>query len=342
MARNSLEQVSIIVPFYNVESYIGECLDSLINQSYRNIEILCIDDCSPDNSLEIAKSYADSDPRIKIIRHDENRGLGGARNTGIKNAGSDYLCFVDSDDYVSNHFVKLLYKAISESNSELAICNILFNTDGSITPYYKEYKNDVIQLPESKVNVFKIVSQINPACWNKMYKKDLIIGNKIFQPEHRYYEGVLFWIKSVFYSSRIATISDGLYYYRKRSDSIMTTYSRKHIDDRFEFLKQIDNFVKNDILPSPNADVHKITNDSLYYILNQLFYGKTLLSESTLENKIDLEHYYDQEIINFSLKNNWPALPVAYTLYEENNFLKHRTSKQNAIIKKLKTSLTQS
>jgi glycosyltransferase involved in cell wall biosynthesis len=329
-----MKQVTVIVPFYNVEAYIGECLESLVNQTYRNIEILCIDDCSVDSSLDIAASYADRDPRLRIIRHKQNKGLGGARNTGIINATGEYICFVDSDDYVSKSFVESLYHAISKSNCDLAICNFFFNTDGSIKPFYKTYKNEIITI--QKNNIFEIVSQINLSCWNKIYKKNLLTENDIYQPEHRYYEGVLFWIKTVFYSYSICTISKSLYYYRQRPESIMTSYSQKHIDDRFEFIEQIYAFVKNNILQSQHINVTKIENDSLLFMMNQLLYGKTLLSESKIENREDLEKYYDQKIINFSQENFWPSLLVALRLYEENISLKKKLQRQNTFFKELK------
>ena len=99
--------VSILVPFYNVEQYIDRCIQSLIDQTYENIEILLIDDCSPDKSLEIAQNYAHNDPRIKILRYEKNRGLGGARNYGLEIATGKYVLFVDSDDFIE---LKILLK----------------------------------------------------------------------------------------------------------------------------------------------------------------------------------------------------------------------------------------
>ena len=316
-----MKKVTVVVPFYNVEAYIAECLDSLINQTHSNIEILCIDDCSSDNSRDIVSAYATKDSRIKIIRHRKNKGLGGARNTGITNASGDYVCFVDSDDYVSDRFVELLYQAIRSGNSDVAVCNFWMNQEGVISPLRKAYENEVLVIAQNKHNVLEVSIQINPACTNKMYKRSLIIQNNMLQPEQRYYEGVVFWLKTVFYSSKISTISDRLYYYRQRSGSIMNSHSYKHIDDRFEFIRQIDSFVKNDILPTPNIDAHKITNDTLLYILEQTHYGKSLIDEATVENKEEVEKYYDEKIVQFSISCNWPALLTTYKYYQENKKL---------------------
>ena len=93
-------KISIIIPVYNVEKYLRECLDSCINQTLADIEIICVDDCSPDNSIKILEEYQAKDYRIKIFRHEKNKNLGAARNTGIQNAIGEYVWFVDSDDYI--------------------------------------------------------------------------------------------------------------------------------------------------------------------------------------------------------------------------------------------------
>ena len=182
-------------------------------------------------------------------------------------------------------------------------------------------KNTTLIIKENKDNVLEITKKIRGASWLKMYKRDLLVQNNIFQPERSYYEGVLFWLKTVYYSSKISTISDRLYYYRQRSGSIMNSHSYKHIDDRFEFIRQIDSFVKNDILSTPNIDTHKITNDTLLYILEHLHYGKTLIEEATVENKEGLDKYYDEQITQFSISCNWPALPTTYKYFQENKKL---------------------
>ena len=102
--------VSIIIPFYNVEDYIEECLKSVINQTYKNLEIICVDDCSPDNSYIIVNKYIDIDKRIKLIRHKENLGLGGARNTGLQNANGKFVYFLDSDDYIEIDDIDALFQ----------------------------------------------------------------------------------------------------------------------------------------------------------------------------------------------------------------------------------------
>ena len=307
-----MEQVTIVVPFYNVEAYIGGCLDSLISQTHENIEILCIDDFSLDNSLAVVQAYAEKDHRIKVIKHDENKGRGGARNTGIKNTGSEYICFLDSDDYVSEKFVELLYQAITKDESDVVVCNMLCDEDGLISPYGTDYKNDSFAITSVKDNVLEVAILFNPGCTNKIYKHDLLIKNHIFQPEKCYYEDVIFWLMAVYHSQKVSSISDRLHYYRQRSDSVMNTLTYKHINDRFIFIRQIDAFVKDNILSKSNINTQKVLDDTQVYILRHLHYGKKLMDEAYLVNIMEMNEYYDNEVVRFSMDCNWLALPSAY------------------------------
>ena len=114
-------KISIIVPVYNVEKYLDRCINSLVNQTYNNIEIILVDDKSPDNSPELCNKWAKKDSRIKVIHKEKNEGLGFARNTGIENATGDYITFVDSDDYLANNAVEKALEAIINTNADIAI-----------------------------------------------------------------------------------------------------------------------------------------------------------------------------------------------------------------------------
>ena len=313
----TMKKVSIVVPIYNVEEYVAQCIESLIGQSFSNIEILCIDDCSPDRSIDIAMSYASHDNRMKIIRHDHNLGLGGARNTGVRHSTGDYLCFVDSDDYVDSRFVELLYKAIDQQRADIAVCGLWKDEGGQIGPFYRQFSDETLAIDESKTNAIEVAIQFNQGCANKMYRREIIVDNKIVQPEHRYYEDVIFWFKAVYYSDVISTVADRLYYYRQRPGSIMKRLTKKHIEDRLEFIKQIDRFTKKTILRSSKIDSEKVKNDSLLYILDHLHFGGVLISQMGDGEKGDIEKYYSDLISEFSLENNWPALDTIYRIYAE-------------------------
>ena len=113
-----MDKISVIIPVYNVEKYIAECLESVINQTYKNLEIICVDDCGSDNSMKIVQDYAKKDSRIKIIRHEKNRGLAPARNTGLDAAEGSFIFFLDSDDYILPDILEKMYNKIESTNSD--------------------------------------------------------------------------------------------------------------------------------------------------------------------------------------------------------------------------------
>ena len=301
--------VSVVVPFYGVEAYFAECLESLAKQTYSNIEILCIDDCSPDNSLAIAREFEARDPRVRIIQHDENKGLGGARNTGIEQARGNYICFVDSDDCVSDRFVELLYDAITENNSDISACGFFgFSNHNWDVAFTTQYEDTQFNNEDHKSNVFDLADHIRGASWLKMYRHDLLLRHNLCQPEKRYYEGVVFWLKAVYYSSKITTIRDVLYFYRQRPGSIMTTMSEQHVDDRLDFVEQIQHFFHSEILRTPHIDTEKATDDYVDFILKHLRYGYRLFEEACIDRSDPIWACYDQKVQKFTAECKQPRL----------------------------------
>lgn len=311
-----MEKVSIIVPFYNVESYIKTCLDSLLRQTHSNLEILCVDDCSEDGSIDIVNAHCSTDRRVRVITHAQNKGLGGARNTGVLAASGDYICFVDSDDYVAENYVELLYSALSEDEADVAVCGFSGFWEGEGEQYQTVYKRETIDVEATKDNVFDIVSQIRGAAWMKMYRRRLLAENDIFQPEQRYYEGVSFWLKSVYHSRRISTIPDILYFYRQRPGSIMRSFSYKHIDDRFSFLGEIDDFFKSDIIKVEGIDLHRAVTAATTNMMFHLYYGETLIRDFGLDSTPEYEQYFETELERFSAQRSWGELPELYRNYK--------------------------
>ena len=139
-----MELVSMIIPVYGVEAYLGECLETVLNQTYENLEIILIDDESPDHCPEICDQYAQKDERIKVI-HQKNGGAANARNHGLDMATGEYICFIDSDDKIENNYVEKLLNAIKESQSDVAVCSFKQwyknKTQGSTGFKNKEYSS---------------------------------------------------------------------------------------------------------------------------------------------------------------------------------------------------------
>lgn len=228
-----MADVSIIVPVYNVESYLAMCLDSLTCQSFEDIEIICINDGSTDNSLEILEHYQKFDRRIKIINK-ENGGLSSARNVGIKTANGDYILFVDSDDWISSNAVERLYENAQKNNSDLVIfdfCCCDYSTNRSIITTIENYHGKYENKPFNKNTIeTRAYKYIPVSAWSKLYKTDLIKG-KIEFYEDIIFEDVPFWAYIYSHAKRITYLAEPLYFYRKnREGSIMCTKGEKFFD----------------------------------------------------------------------------------------------------------------
>ena len=206
--ENSL--ISVIVPVYNVEPYLRQCLDSIISQTYRNIEIILIDDGSTDGCPQICDEYRERDGRI-VVFHTENRGLSAARNLGIDHAHGEWIMFVDSDDWVEPEFCRLPYETALEHKADLVIFQMrMIRTDGVI----HSEKPGCCGI----VSAHTAVACGHSAAWNKFYLWKLFDGCRY--PEGRVAEDTAITHKLVYRAKRIVLISDILYNYQRRSDSI--------------------------------------------------------------------------------------------------------------------------
>ena len=211
--------ISIIVPIYNVEKYLKKCIESIINQTYKNIEIILVDDGSPDNCGIICDEYSQKDKRIIVI-HKENGGLSDARNKGIDIAKGDYLTFIDSDDFVNIDYIEKLYNSIKLNNTKLAQCGISKVNENNEIIEKLNYDENYIKTSHEILNELYGKHLIeNVVVWNKMYAKELFKNirfavGKIHEDEFTTY-------KLIYYSKNVAIVSDSLYNYRQNNASIM-------------------------------------------------------------------------------------------------------------------------
>lgn len=231
---NSL--ISIVVPVYNVEKYLDKCIDSLVNQTYENLEIILIDDGSKDNSAKICDNWKDKDNRIKVV-HKKNGGLSEARNVGIDYAEGDYIAFIDSDDWVDKNFIKYLYEQLKKYNADIAA--------SAIIKTYKDYNE--IQLINREKIIFTNGEALDTllsgrdfcaVAWNKLYKKN-VIGNIRF-PIGKIHEDEFFSYKVIANANTLVLVPEAIYYYRQRSGSIMQKWSIAHLDALEAFEERMD------------------------------------------------------------------------------------------------------
>lgn len=235
--------ISIIVPIYKVEKHLKKCIKSIVGQSYTNLEIILVDDGSPDNCGKICDEYAKKDCRIKVI-HKKNGGLSDARNCGIDKSSGKYLMFVDSDDYVDKNICEKLINASKEYDCDIVMCNIYRVVNNKIC-IEKEIsalsKNEVLDGITVMKEFFKNFSIDLYVSWNKLYKRELFFGNKKIRfPFGELFEDMFIDYKLYNLSKRILILSDRLYYYVIRENSITNiNYTDKHLLSRLNYLKNI-------------------------------------------------------------------------------------------------------
>lgn len=209
--------ISVIVPCYNVEEYLPKCIESIQNQTYKNIEILLIDDGSPDKSGKICDEYAVRDNRIKVI-HKENGGLSEARNVALDVMKGEYVTFVDSDDYVTKDYVEILYKLIMENDAQLSVTCFQVFTQGTEPKIYNEKEVvNIFNMKEALVQMFYQEAFDTAAC-GKMYHYSLFIG--IRYPIRLLYEDLSTTYRLVMKCNCIAFSNQRSYFYLHRSTSI--------------------------------------------------------------------------------------------------------------------------
>lgn len=256
MTNNKL-LFSIIVPIYNIENYIEKCVESLINQTYKNLEIILVDDGSTDSSGKICDKYIEKDNRIKTI-HKENGGLSSARNSGIEVAVGDYVLFVDGDDFLSKNAVEILVKTLIEYSCDILCFNAYQYKNENIIGNVITSKFDDIE--ESKKHAI-----INPAAWARAYKNSFLKKNHFYFKEGIIYEDLALIPGLSSYTENIRFIDDCLYYYVIRENSIMNiTKFRENRDDKFIALQVLENIFKK------NGSYEKYKNEIEYLYIKHL------------------------------------------------------------------------
>ncbi|MFV8291143.1 glycosyltransferase family 2 protein [Aerococcus viridans] len=260
--------VSIIVPIYNKEKELARCVESIINQTYENIEIILVNDGSNDKTEAVCEDLKLRDSRIKIF-HKSNGGVSTARNLGIEKSRGDYLMFIDPDDWVSDNIVKRLLEELEELGSDIVSCcpMVYVNSKAIKNSYFKESinvldKDRVIAQLYSNDHYKDANSYIDfGVCWGKIYRKDFLIQNKLmFNPALRRMQDHIFNLYAITYANKISYIDEGLYHYNFEN---MTNASRKVIDDA-------------EVVFTRNAVEH-VKFHNQYYKNNELF--NTLLKK---------------------------------------------------------------
>ncbi len=233
-----MSKISIIVPIYNVEKYLERCVDSLINQTYRDIEIVLVDDGSPDGCPAMCDEFAKADPRIKVV-HKQNGGVSSARNAGVDNATGDLIAFVDPDDYVEYDFLEFLYSLMTQNDADISACGVL--------EVYPSGKTSM-QWDDKTLTVFDRREAMERMCynegfyitlWDKLYKRELFEGVRF--PDGKLFEDTGTTYKIVHNANKIVMCHEPKYYYVMAPNSITTS---KFKMSKLDYVEMADNMAE--------------------------------------------------------------------------------------------------
>lgn len=272
--------ISIIVPVYKVEKYIDECIKSIINQTYTNLEIILIDDGSPDNCGKICDGYAKNDKRIKVI-HQKNMGQSVARNVGLEYAKGDFIGFVDSDDYIKNNMFEVLHNNLVSYSADISICNIIKVKNNKLEKM--ENYNDITLIKSDKILEELIDGNITNYIYNKLYKKEL--WKDIRFPKGKILEDMDIMYKILEKTEHIVCTNNTEYYYRIRSDS-----SIANIDKDVTFLLKEVTENRYNYLICKNYKLKEVLNKCKMLDIVQYFYNLSFCKEKEL--------YFGKEFAN--------------------------------------------
>ena len=216
--------ISVIVPVYRVEPYLRQCVDSILSQTYEDLEVLLIDDGSPDRCGEICDEYQRQDTRVRVF-HTENRGVSAARNLGLRVAKGEYIGFVDSDDWIEPDMYEVLLKRIEETGADISVCGVFyeFTTKSIESPCV-----ETIYDPNDAVYAL-ICGDLKIQVMNKLWSKEMA---RLFQfPEGHAFEDIFTVHRVLMKSKKVATVEKTLYRYRQRKGSIARAYSMDNLVD---------------------------------------------------------------------------------------------------------------
>ena len=283
-----MKKVSIIIPVWGVEKYVSKCLDSLVNQTLEDIEIIVVNDGSPDNSQKIIDEYVKKYPDKVKSYIKENGGQGSARNYGIEVSTGEYIGFVDSDDFVELDMFEKLYNKAKQDKSDIVVCGS-YNVSEDYSKKEKDvfvnnYDTDLENVLFGKM-----------AVWNKIYKRNIIIDNKITFKEKVWYEDLAFTLKAIINSSKFSFIDEPLYDYLIRQGSTM---NNSNVERNLEILQAFDD-VLDYIYKNKKEDYIKM----IEFLAIDHIYISAIVRVLRAEADNKLKHDVIDKLINYMEKN---------------------------------------
>lgn len=286
-----MEKITVIVPVYNVELYLRDCIDSIINQTYTNLEIILVNDGSTDTSLDICKEYASKNKNIKIINK-ENGGLSDARNAGLEKATGEYIMFVDSDDFLTPTSCELLYNSIKEHDVEFVSANFVFTNEEGV-PWQKPKFSENFQSRYLDIDDYLYSFYlINSIVWNKIFKKEFLDKNKLRFKVGLLAEDAHFTTLVFLKAKKTYYLKDVVYNYRQRKNNKSNLSISYHCSE--EYFKKVNESYK---IIYENFKKYNQMNFYKYYYAKSIAY--------ILYKFVDSVLLTDKERINVLKEMKW-------------------------------------
>lgn len=306
-----MPKLSIIVPVFNVSSLVRRCLESLINQSFSDSEIIIINDGSTDDSFKYIEPYL-YNSQVKYIEKKTNEGVGQARNIGINSSKGNYITFVDSDDWVDLDLYNIMIASIEKSHADIAVCGVkneFNNYNSSTNRYTYNFSNKI-----SNIKALSLLTRsesnnymISPVVWNKIYRKEIITHNDIRFLKNSYWEDDIFSFQVFMNANCINLVPNVYYHYYQREKSITNDFSKKHIDDLIVSFKELKDYLKK---YNTTLDIQQLFNSyfdrGISSLLKMLF-----INEPTIINqKSYLVYFYEKFVESFSISETISYLDI--------------------------------
>lgn len=309
-------KLSIIIPVYKVEQYLPRCLDSLLSQSLKDIELICINDGSPDNCIDILKDYRKRYGKKIVIIDKKNEGVWRGRKDGVKIARGEYIGFVDSDDYVKPGFAKKLYNAAKNTDSDIAVCGfsrIDMDTDKVYSNEMCSKKRDIL----IENNISDILA-LNGAPWNKIYKSEILKNMKDLKHPPRILDDMMFLLLAYLNANKITFIPDNLVCYMIRGTSIVNNIKKEQLESTYSAMLEVKDIYTKDsrsniFLPFLESMAYLHLGISLMF---RVSYDKTCNFKDVIKNN---ENYLDK---NFAGWRTIKFVRLTYILREKSPNIK--------------------
>ncbi len=283
--------ISIIIPIYNAQKYLKECIDSALNQTYKEIEIILIDDGSTDYSGKICDSYAEKDKRVKVI-HNENQGVSVSRNIGIKEAKGLYITFMDADDFVSEQYVEILYRLIKNDDSEVSIIGNDEQYEGKIIKRNRKIRK--ILNSEEIIKMILEEKYLSAVCWGKMYRKELFKDPSLrFDQDIKIGEDLKLIIPILEKCKKISIdMTQNLYHYRLNEDSITQQTGKKELwIQEIKLSKEIMKWVQEKYPRIKNKGIQRYVRVNITFLVKMIKEKSERLSEEITYVQDNVRNY---------------------------------------------------